>query len=420
MRNEHYIETAGLQSERLTGILRGACKKIAPLWPLENFVAVNPYLGLADRKFENAAQSLASLGGIQMTLPTEYYKGKITEGVIAHEDLATALSRSSDYRNIDVEDFLKGLNNDSSDEEFKTVSTLIDVATQWSQKDWNRFATSRISVWAASYFDHGQATWVAAARGNELFPAWKVEAETDRTPEIAGLKGFRKFVKALPDHPVDAANAALELLEIPEDALPHYLHRLLLKFGGWSAHAARLDWDSELYDGEDGKLMEFLAVLLCWEVCVLQCLDKPKLRLEWIKARKSISSAELQNKLHQGLSQKLVLQEAFDLSAQRAIIDKFRRGKTTAQAVEKQARAQAIFCIDVRSEVYRRNLEMVDPEVETLGFAGFFAFPIKYIPIGHAIGEAQCPVLIKTGPTIMEEMPSEEESQEVLKSRCFL
>jgi len=40
--------------------LRAAGGRIAPLWPLESFVAVNPYLGLADLRFSDAAELLAS------------------------------------------------------------------------------------------------------------------------------------------------------------------------------------------------------------------------------------------------------------------------------------------------------------------------------------------------------------------------
>ena len=80
---------------------------------------------------------------------------------------------------------------------------------------------------------------------------------------------------------------------------------------------------------------------------------------------------------------------------------------------------KAVFCIDVRSEVFRRNLEIVDQDIQTLGFAGFFAFPIKYVPIGHNEGEANCPVLLKTGPTIMEEMPNTKDHERAFKSRIM-
>lgn len=34
---------------------RNAADKISPLWPLKQFVAVNPFLGLVDRPFADAA-----------------------------------------------------------------------------------------------------------------------------------------------------------------------------------------------------------------------------------------------------------------------------------------------------------------------------------------------------------------------------
>ena len=405
---EDMLDDYLINQTTLLNVLREACKKIAPVWPLENFVAVNPYLGLSDQKFENAAQLLASVAGIQMTLPVSFYRNKIAEGKIKRNDLAVALAKKS-YENIGVDEFISGLQGiDEQNQNHATIHTLIDVASTLTKKDWRRFVTARISTWAASYFDNGQAVWAAANQSSGLFSAWKAEARVDLTPEITGLKGFRKRVLALPDQPLEAAQAALKILNVPREGMPIYFHRLLLKVGGWSAYAARLDWDSELYGGQDGKLIELLAILICWEACVLQCLGCPELDAEWEGAKKVLSAVNIQKGINQQLAQKLILQEAFDVAAQREIIQKLQGTKHLDNKEITQNKAQAVFCIDVRSEVYRRNLELVDPEVETMGFAGFFAFPINYIPIGHQSGEAQCPVLIKTGPTILEEIRDKE------------
>jgi uncharacterized protein YbcC (UPF0753/DUF2309 family) len=415
-----FLETMETGQSSLLASMRHACKKIAPLWSLENFVAVNPYLGLTDKKFENVAQDLAKAGGIQMTLPVSYYVNKLNEGKIHPEDIAEVLGKKYSRGDTTVADFISALeNNEDENEDPTPIVTVADVATQLTGNDWNRFVISRISVWAASYFDKGQAIWAAADKQAGLFSAWKAEAEIDRTPEITGLNGFRKMIKSLPDHPLEATQKALDILRIPEEGMSIYLHRLLLRVGGWSAHTARLDWDNELYGGKDGKLIEFLAVLICWEASLLRCIDHPQIQKKWREAKHDLSAAKVQEELNQQLAQKLILQEAFDLTAQRNLINKFQGTKVSQNGSAIQKKAQAIFCIDVRSEVYRRNLELVDKQIETLGFAGFFGFPIKYVPIGHEGGKAQCPALIKTGPTILEEIPDWEENQLAYQDRVL-
>lgn len=408
-----------VKSSSLLEMLRHACEKIAPLWPLENFVAVNPFMGYADQKFEEVAQNLAVIGGIQMTLPVAFYKSKIQEGKITRKDLKIALSKKSSL-DIDVDAFVQYLDELNDVPQYgPTLATLIDAASELNEKDWNRFVTSRLTAWASSYFDNGQADWKTANQNDGLFVSWKAEAEADLTPEIAGLKGFRNEIKKLPDDPLEAVQLALEKLEIPHDALPDYLHRLLMKMGGWSAYIARMDFDSKLYGGKDGKLTEFLAILICWEYCLFQCLNNPKLQMKWLTARKRYADKNGLKDYNQQLTISLILQEAFDLAAQRELVAKFTGAKEIKDRNPVKLKAQAIFCIDVRSEVFRRNLEVVDRGIATIGFAGFFAFPVNYVPIAHEKGEAQCPVLIKPGPTILEEIPDEETNRLAYRSRVL-
>jgi len=411
------FENLSPKLEKLLNLLRKTSKKIAPVWPLENFVAVNPYLGFTDKKFDHVAQDLAAAGGIQMTLPTSFYLQKLNEGELSRDDIATVLKKRNS--NVKVNEFIKTLEkNLVVGDETQAISTVADIAKQVTQKDWARFMTARVSEWAASYFDNGQAVWSAANQKDGLFISWKREAEVDRNPELSGLTDFRKYIKTLPDNALEATQEALKTLGVSEEGLSLYLHRILLRLGGWAAYAARLDWDSELYGGKDGKLIEFLAVLTCWEAALLESLLNSEVQKKWREAKLILSMIDVQKDINKQLVQKLILQEAFDYAAQRRIIGKF-KAQNSIEKTSKQAKAQAIFCIDVRSEVYRRNLELVDSDIETLGFAGFFAFSLNYVPIGHNHGEANCPVLLKTGPTIMEQTLNEHEQEKAVNKRVL-
>jgi len=65
--------------------------------------------------------------------------------------------------------------------------------------------------------------------------------------------------------------------------------------------------------------------------------------------------------------------------------------------------AQAIFCIDVRSEPFRRQLEQVD-HYETYGFAGFFAAFIRYRAFGSHHETDLFPVVMEA-KNIIHEIP---------------
>ena len=277
--------------------MSSACKKIAPVWSLENFVAVNPFLGFTDQKFENTAHYHSQVGGVQLTMPRAFYKNKIREGKITEEDIEIALSKSP--LKCDVKEFFQNLKSrDSYENKPGSTATFADIATQVTQKNWNEFILSRISAWAASYFDNGQAGWVASYHKAGIFTAWKLESEIDLTPEINGLKNFRKRVKALPDHPIKAAKNALEKMDMVQEGLEDYLYRLLLRAGGWAGYIARLDWENkQTNDTENEKLMEFLSILICWEFCFYETLKSAEAKEKWQEVKKPVSTGILELKL---------------------------------------------------------------------------------------------------------------------------
>ncbi|MEM8768658.1 MAG: putative inorganic carbon transporter subunit DabA, partial [Pseudomonadota bacterium] len=81
-------------------------------------------------------------------------------------------------------------------------------------------------------------------------------------------------------------------------------------------------------------------------------------------------------------------------------------GKLAASCAEAAAaplKLQAVFCIDVRSELMRRHLEAQDPGVRTKGFAGFFGLPLEYRAAGTDFSRPQLPGLLAPAIEVTEE-----------------
>lgn len=404
------------EKANIAGIIQQACNKIAPFWSLENFVAVNPYLGLSHFSFENAANLLDKTASVQMTMPLSFYLEQIDEGNISYDDIEKALNKKAAAP--DVHEFINGLKRENQQSgEIKSLSLVTDIATKTTHKNWNELFTDRITSWASIYFDKGQASWKAVSQDENLYKAWREYALTDATPRIMGLKSFRSNIEKMPENAMEAKQVCIQQLKIPDEALENYLHALLLRVGGWSAYIASIDWDNKLYAGKTENVSDFLAILLCWEVAMLNFLKEQNLDNQWFKSAYELSEFLENNDEDSDLTNRLILHQTFEYANQEKLIARFNSGENNRNTVKTAPLVQAIFCIDVRSEVYRRNLEMIAPEVETIGFAGFFGFPINYVPLAHNHGQNQCPALIPSAVTIKEVVKNAQQNEKAEQAR---
>ena len=405
--NNKMLESTAYLEEKLCR----AAKKMAPVWPLENFVAVNPYMALIDRPFGEAAKLLSQTGGSKMTMSVSYYEKKFVSGELTNTDWKSTLHDAgwvsfSSLHEVLAREKTREKKINFSENKLPTLLSTISIDRG---KDFEKFSINFLSQWAAAYFDEGQAIWTQPNETN-LFSCWKNEAAIDKTPELAfsELKGVRNEIKLLPDSPYDAVSEALKSINIPENGLDLYLHRLLYLLPGWAGYAARLDWDAELYKKKSGVLMEFLAVLLCWEYVVLKCFKGKNLHTNWEKAKKNYQTQTLDLAISEHLDSMVLLQKAFEKGWQRKLINEFNKDNLDQKPNEAKQRSdvQAVFCIDVRSEVFRRQFESTHAGVETMGFAGFFAFPIEFTPIGYKAGLNHCPVLLTPQHNVSETAPN--------------
>lgn len=401
---------------KVKDLLKRGSRFIAPLWSLENFVAVNSYMGFSDMHFSSAMDFINKTSKAEGTLPLSFYLKAIEVGRITVDDIAKELRINDHFSNADVDEFLFSLKQPiEKTEPIQTISDIVSLVNG-KQKQWDRFMVDRVSFWASAYFDEKQASWDTAKQKGNVFKDWKREAETDFGAEVMGLKGFRKLIASLPENYLDAASLSLDVLEVPDEMIEQYLNRLLMRLNGWAGFTARIDWDARLAGKESDAIQQFLAILIVWEMALKSLLNYPNIDEFWIQSKDKTLRNIGASTTDIELESRLVLQNAFDRANQRNITAKINNQQKQSNE-SCIAKFQSVFCIDVRSEVFRRNLESVNSEMETLGFAGFFAFPIEYVPVGYEEGTNQCPVLLNTSHTVKERLESPHQQKKLEKRR---
>ncbi|MEO1240954.1 MAG: DUF2309 domain-containing protein [Pseudomonadota bacterium] len=382
-----------------------ASQRIAPLWPLKSFVAVNPMLGFTDAPFTQAAHTLDRTGGAQTLMSASYFAQAIADNRLRDRHIATALSELHLEDRFTVAAVRAEL---AKEENVKpSLRTFADVASDMLGADWSGFFTDRISTWAAGYFDEGQSTWRGPWRHERPYAAWRAQAMIDRTPDIMGLKGFRKAVAALPADPAATLLETVRRLGVPPTSYTLYFHRLLTDIAGWAGHARYHGWLNELHGGAPEKVAELLAIRAGAELALYNCLGSDKVSETWRKEREAFNDEEAPT---EGEEVRHILQTASEIAFREKMLGGIAANAIYGQNHDAKMRpdAQAVFCIDVRSERIRRAIENVNPSIETFGFAGFFGFPIEVARLGEDSGASQCPVLLEPGFLIRESDDTDE------------
>lgn len=380
MTTTHDVLEDTVPSAELAHAIAAACDRIAPAWPLDRLIAVNPYWGFRDRPIETAAAELEALQGTTLLMPRAWYRAQWTAGHFDERHLHEALAFAGSRRR--VADLVASLAR--GEVEVRRLPLMTDVADEGRdlshEPAWGEYVVRHISQTCAACFDEGQARWLPA-RGAGLYPLWRELAMHDHGPRLLmGRRGFGAAVALLPSEPLALVGLAVEELEIAPRAMHHYFTALLLSVNGWAAACAFRRWEARLAEGDDDQIVHLLAVRLAWELVLHRSGDPTATPTRWRAARAQWADAV--PPAREARRDDWLIHRARELAYQETIAGALAvTTHTDARATPEPPTVQAVFCIDVRSEVFRRAFERVDPGVQTLGFAGFFGLPIAYRPL---------------------------------------
>ena len=409
------VETTA-QSDAIWKAVETACGRIAPTWPLDQFIAVNPYWGFIDESISNVAPSLETYCGSRMTMPRSFYREQLRAGSLQWEHLQEALQRCGvRISTTTLQDELQ--REAPTAPRIPLMTSIVD-----SQRDLlhgmsiNDFVRHNVSQHCASYFDHAQSSWDTQHK-TSLYQSWLRHASTDMSPWLLmGMHNVRHHARSLPNEPMAMIELALQTLPVPKEEWADYFTALLMNINGWASWCAFERWQAALAESDDDHIVQLLAIRLAWERFAFLHLLGSKEVSSWTTGWETVRIWRRQACLER--SADWIFQEALEISYQRRLCAAMKDNLIANDHREPGVPdVHAVFCIDVRSEVFRRALEACSSSIQTLGFAGFFGLPISYTPLGTIAERPQLPGLLAPKLRVSESSGSQRLDVEATKDR---
>jgi len=379
--------------------IKEAISRIPPLWPLKHFVAVNPFAHLTSQRFTEACDLLQRTdGAMPLQSPAEYL-ALWESGEIQPADLAKVCDAT--WTPEKLSEALKAAQNDEAAQCIPTYADWLDQSR--SHAHWANFITDEISKWCATYFDENQTTWRSPWRKTGLYAAWREAAQYDANADVFGLHDFNSYVAKLPQTAAESIATCLAEVKPAVISDTDYLHRQLVTISGWAGYAQYLAREDSLRSKENPLVSDLLAIRLAYDAALFHAFaQNEKTKTEWLTITAPHQNPQLVDAL---VRWQLAYEHGYQHQLATSLVN------NSHAASNQRPASQAIFCIDVRSEIFRRNLELTSPDIQTIGFAGFFAFPVAHKSGTSTTAASRCPVLLVPPIETCEPVPADVSEQ---------
>jgi uncharacterized protein YbcC (UPF0753/DUF2309 family) len=418
----HQVATVLSASDRarLVADVSTAGSIAAPYWPLTAFVAVNPLGGLTDLAFDDATRAARGWFGARTHLPLEAYRTEHARGTVTDADLDRAIRRHDPSlegrRPLDLGDVRIGpVDLVRWDLLHGPVAAPLPPRRSGTVAD---ALDEIVTGWCAAYVDEAHTPWQMPDRELGFYRSWRAVAGADR--RLAGVIGrdARARIAALPDDPAELLALVLHARGVSEGERIGAVRTWILRTPGWAGFARWCDqWAPEDRTGVRLRVLDLAAVRAAMDhlapeqldLTAAELVDAPERAEALLDRRIDAATAAVGGNQRDAVAEILGSIDEDDRAAIWLAAHEWNyRDRLLARlagpigpADPVRPDAQLVFCIDVRSEGFRRQLEALGA-YETYGFAGFFGVPVRWRPLGSPVAQARCPVLVSPRHEVAE------------------
>ena len=383
-------------------------KKIVPAyWPLQSFIATNPLFNLIEQPLDECLSELGKYADINGAVSIEQYHQYYLDGKIGlkNVELAVAEFLSDKQQELQYTSIItNALINPEVQNKLQAAFSKSNkkhsiLYCKQIKKDTNYIKNEKIKVklikFLSDFLDLGQAKWDMPVTNENLYLAW-------REYSIVEDKKIRQSIQESPGDSEAAIEFLLNKLGVPESYTEQYLTEILFQVLGW---CSIIKWLEERPDNpyikRSAAVSDVLAIWLNLEYALLlkhksEFTIPPNLNQEFHNETQQVLRSYIPDdsllKILNRYSISLIWQRALELNYQDELLAKINLPKVFTNE-NKAVKAQLLFCIDTRSEGFRRKLEFLD-NYETFGFAGFFGIGFKLFDEQSGACSFQCPAIV--------------------------
>lgn len=379
-------------------LLQAAASQIAPQWPLDQMIAVNPWWPKRSRPFAEIAAEQQLLAGTDCLMSARWYLSQWQTQIMPAQ-LEQALTEAE--LPLSTEQAVAGLEQQVVLRSWNSLTQLL--AEQNSQHDtlpWPQLVLQQLSQFFALYYQYPERFSADAGSDDHAYHCWLTVVRQDKGLQVLASTNLNTLFSTLPDSPQTLIAHMLPWLDswCPKPAQRQaYFENLLQGISGWAGWQAWLDWQQSLQGHSTHQAVcQLLYMLLGWDWVLWQHTKRHNNQHTGILATLQQQASSYDATLvhtQAALSLRQVWQRALELSVQQPLLRKLQQCCTQSAATLRPV-LQAAFCIDVRSEPMRRALERQHDHIQTLGFAGFFGLPIAYQAPHSKVSRPQLPGLL--------------------------
>lgn len=447
--------------------INNASDIVSPAWTLKSFVASNPLQGLEKYKFTDALQRAkeffkTDIFSSDLNLEELLQSNNIDEDLMVRQ-VKQQLNWNQESLmfegiKLSVSDFIRTslLNSKPGFEELGIINRDFDIFIQsfycelkdkvqsrvmpshfylYRSEKLVHVVSSNLIKYLEMYFDNDSAFFKMPGKEKGFYLSWKELAIYDDYKSKTKTKVIN-FINSLSSDPLEAIDRCIKDFKIDPNELENFFRTCFAHLPGWSSF---IKWKIQ-YDTKDTNMdaridfIELLAVRLC--IKKIAFIEDPKINAykvtESLDSKVRVYLKDFHKSLFlSGVSSKDIvstdrntlerlLEYYAELKNNKTILllemfestfdEKFKAKIDLNLSDTKQAvrpKAQLVFCIDVRSEPFRKKLESIN-DYRTYGFAGFFGIPMRFQEFENETDCASCPVLIKPNHIVRETFVTKE------------